>query len=85
MTVGHRVRIHSQAFVPEYSRLEDGCWLGPRVVLTNARYPNSPGAKDDLRGPLIGNGAVIGANATILAGVTVGPAGPGGRRQRRGP
>ena len=28
--------------VPEYSVLEDGCWLGPGVIVTNARYP-APG------------------------------------------
>jgi acetyltransferase-like isoleucine patch superfamily enzyme len=66
------VRIHSQAFVPEYSVLMEGAWLGPNVVLTNAKYPNLPGTKDDLRGPVIGAGARIGANATILPGVQVG-------------
>ena len=33
------VRIHSQVFVPEYSVLKMNCWLGPNVVLTNAKYP----------------------------------------------
>jgi acetyltransferase-like isoleucine patch superfamily enzyme len=72
VTIGHNVRIHTQAFVPEFSVLEDGCWIGPNVVLTNARYPLSPGAKDQLAGPVIRKGAKIGANATILPGVIVG-------------
>ncbi len=70
--IGNHVRIHSQVFVPEYSILEEGAWLGPNVVLTNAKYPMSPGAKEGLRGPVIMEGAKIGANATILPGVLIG-------------
>jgi acetyltransferase-like isoleucine patch superfamily enzyme len=70
--IGNSVRIHSQVFVPEYSVLEDEAWLGPNVVLTNAKYPVSPGVKDSLRGPVIKRGAKIGANATILPGVVIG-------------
>ena len=40
--IGKGVRLHSNVFVPELSVLEDGCWLGPNVVLTNAKYPASP-------------------------------------------
>jgi acetyltransferase-like isoleucine patch superfamily enzyme len=70
--IGHRVRLHSNVFVPEYSILEDECWLGPNVVLTNARYPASPQAKGDLRGPTVEVRARIGANATLLPGVRIG-------------
>ena len=66
------MRLHSNVFVPEYSVLEDDCWLGPNVVLTNARYPRSRHVKEQLRGPLIKRGAKIGANATILPGLTIG-------------
>jgi acetyltransferase-like isoleucine patch superfamily enzyme len=70
--IGNNVRIHSQVFIPEYSILEDGAWLGPNVVLTNAKYPLSPGAKENLKGPTIGKDAKIGANTTILPGVVIG-------------
>jgi acetyltransferase-like isoleucine patch superfamily enzyme len=70
--IGDHVRIHSQVFVPEYSVLEEGAWLGPNVVLTNAKYPLSPEAKKHLRGPVIRRGAKIGANTTILPGVVIG-------------
>lgn len=66
------VRIHTQAFVPEYTVLEEDAWIGPQVVLTNAKYPRSPNAKAELRGPRIGRGAKVGANATLLPGVVVG-------------
>lgn len=72
VVIGNNVRIHSQVFIPEYSIIEDGAWLGPNVVLTNAKYPLSPGAKDNLKGPIIKKGAKIGANATILPGVVIG-------------
>jgi acetyltransferase-like isoleucine patch superfamily enzyme len=72
VTIGNGVRIHTQAFVPEFSVLEEGCWIGPNVVLTNAKYPVSPNVKDQLVGPTIRKGAKIGANSTILPGVVVG-------------
>lgn len=72
VTIEDRVRIHSQAFIPEFSILKKGCWIGPNAVLTNARYPLSPRAREELEGPTIGEGAKIGANVTILPGVTIG-------------
>ncbi len=66
------VRIHSQAFIPEYSILKKGCWLGPQAVLTNAKFPCAPGVKGALKGPTIGPKAKIGANVTVLPGVIVG-------------
>ena len=70
--IGHRVRLHSQVFVPEFSVLEDDCWLGPNVVITNAKYPRSPDVKEMLKGAHIGPHAKIGANATLLPGVKIG-------------
>ena len=67
-----RVRIHSQAFIPEYSVLKKGCWIGPNVVLTNAKYPNQPETKSKMAGVTIGENAVVGANATVLPGVVIG-------------
>jgi acetyltransferase-like isoleucine patch superfamily enzyme len=70
--IGDGVRIHTQAFVPEYSVLEAGAWIGPNVVLTNSRYPLAPDAKQMLQGPRVCAGAMIGANATLLPGVVIG-------------
>ena len=52
--------------------VEDDCWLGPNVVLTNAIYPRSDRAKETLQGPVIKRGSKIGANSTILPGVVIG-------------
>jgi len=72
ISIGDRVRIHSQAFIPEFSVLEDDCWIGPNVVLTNAKYPKSPNVKASLQGPRVAHGAILGANCTVLPGLTIG-------------
>jgi acetyltransferase-like isoleucine patch superfamily enzyme len=70
--IGDYVRIHSQAFIPEFSLLEEGCWIGPNVVFTNAFHPLCPKAKECLKGPRIRRGAKVGANATLLPDVEIG-------------
>ncbi|HLL73721.1 MAG TPA: acyltransferase [Pyrinomonadaceae bacterium] len=70
--IGDGARLHSNVFVPEFSVLEEGCWIGPNVVITNAKYPRSPGVKERLVGAHIERGAKIGANATLLPGVRIG-------------
>lgn len=70
--IGNGVRIHTQAFIPELSVLEDGCWIGPNVVFTNAKYPNRPDTKINLEGCVVKKGAVVGANATLLSGIVIG-------------
>jgi acetyltransferase-like isoleucine patch superfamily enzyme len=70
--IANGVRIHSQTFIPEYTILENECWIGPNVVLTNAKYPLSQDVKKDLKGPIIMKQAKIGANSTILPGITIG-------------
>lgn len=70
--IGDNVRIHSQVFIPEYTILEDNCWIGPKVVMTNAKYPKSPNVKNELKGPTIKSYAKIGANSTVLPGILIG-------------
>jgi len=72
VTIADGVRIHSQAFIPEMTTLGEGCWIGPRVCITNARYPLSPNVKNELIGATIEPRAKIGANSTLLPGVCVG-------------
>ena len=66
------VRIHSNVFVPEYSIIEEGAWIGPNAVFTNALYPLSPNVKSTLKGPHVLPGAKVGANVTLLPGVVIG-------------
>ena len=66
------VRIHTEAFVPEFTVLEENAWIGPKVTITNAKYPRSKNVKETLKGATIKRNAKIGANATLLPGVTIG-------------
>lgn len=70
--IGNGVRIHSNVFIPEYCILEDECWIGPAVVMTNANYPRSKSVKEKLTGAIIEKGAKIGAGAVLLPGVRIG-------------
>jgi acetyltransferase-like isoleucine patch superfamily enzyme len=70
--LANRVRIHTGAFIPEYSVLDEGAWVGPHVAFTNAVYPLAPDAKRALKGPHLMPGAKIGANATLLPGIVIG-------------
>lgn len=72
VVLGDGVRLHSRCFVPEFSVLEDGAWLGPGVIVTNARYPNRPDTKEKLEGVHIERGATIGAGCVLLPGVRIG-------------
>lgn len=70
--LGDGVRLHSGCFVPEHSVLEAGAWLGPGVIVTNARYPNRPDTKAHLEGVRVERSAVVGAGAVLLPGVVIG-------------
>ncbi len=70
--IGDGARIHTQVFIPEYSKLAKNSWVGPNVVFTNAMYPVSPNVKSSLKGPNLGEGAIIGANSTIMPGISIG-------------
>ncbi|CAL7963031.1 Transferase [Gammaproteobacteria bacterium] len=66
------VRVHSQVFIPEFTTLRQSCWIGPNVVFTNAKYPQSPNVKKELKGAIVEMFAKIGANSTILPEVVIG-------------
>jgi len=72
VSIGKGVRVHSQVFIPEFSILEDGCWIGPNVVLTNAKFPRATRTKELISGVRICSNSIIGANCTILPGVVIG-------------
>ncbi len=66
--IGNNVRIESGVYIPPKTIIEDNVFLGPRVVVTNDKYPVSK----RLVGVVIRKGAVIGANTVLIAGVEVG-------------
>jgi acetyltransferase-like isoleucine patch superfamily enzyme len=69
-TIGSDVSIQSMAFIPTNTVIGSRVFIGPHVVLTNDRYP--PTGVGGLSGPVIEDGAAIGANATVLPGVRIG-------------
>jgi acetyltransferase-like isoleucine patch superfamily enzyme len=69
--LGNNVTVKSGTYIWDATRIEDDVFLGPNVVFTNDLRPRS---KQRVAYPVttIRKGASIGANTTILAGVTVG-------------
>lgn len=67
--VGHRVRIHCNVYVAQFTVIEDDVFLAPGVMIANDRHPI---CKDCLKGPTIKRGARIGINATLLPEVIIG-------------
>ncbi len=71
--VGDGVKIQNNVSVYEGVRLEKDVFVGPSVVFTNIINPRSfIERKDEFKPTLVCEGASIGANATILCGVTIG-------------
>jgi len=68
--IGSHVSVQSAVYIPTDTVIGDNVFIGPGAVLTNDPYPIRTDV--DLEGPTIEDGASIGANATLLPGVTVG-------------
>jgi len=69
-TVGSHVSFQTGVYVPTNTTIGSHVFVGPRAVLTNDPFPVRH--ETELRGPTIENHASIGANATLLPGVTIG-------------
>jgi len=67
--IGSKVSIQTGVYVTRYTAIEDGVFLGPCSVTTNDKYMKYGAV---LKGPVIKRGARIGANSTIMPGITVG-------------
>ena len=70
LSVGSGTRIQTGVYVPPKSTVGDRVFLGPNAVLTNDPYPLR--TETPLEGPTLEDDVSVGANATILPGVTVG-------------
>ena len=71
--VGAGVKIQNNVSVYDGVTLEDGVFCGPSVVFTNVINPRSHiSRKHEYRPTLVRQGATLGANATILCGLTIG-------------
>lgn len=70
--LGDRVTVKSGVQLWDGTAIEDDVFIGPNVTFTNDRYPRSKQYPDLFSGVKICKKASIGANATILPGVTIG-------------
>ena len=71
--VGDRCKIQNNVSLYEGVTLEDDVFCGPSMVFTNVINPRSEvSRRDEFRPTLVKKGASIGANATVICGVTIG-------------
>jgi UDP-2-acetamido-3-amino-2,3-dideoxy-glucuronate N-acetyltransferase len=73
VTIGNGVKIQNNVSVYQGVELEDDVFCGPSVVFTNVKNPRSTiDRRGDYRKTLVRHGATLGANCTVICGVTIG-------------
>lgn len=73
VTIGDYCKIQNNVSVYDNVHLEEGVFCGPSMVFTNVYNPRSLiERKDEYRDTLVKKGATLGANCTIVCGVTIG-------------
>lgn len=73
VTIGDKCKIQNNVSVYDNVHLEEGVFCGPSMVFTNVYNPRSLiERKDQYRDTLVKKGATLGANCTIVCGVTIG-------------
>ncbi|KTD82731.1 acyltransferase [Legionella waltersii] len=71
--IGNNVKIQNNVSVYDNVTLEDDVFCGPSMVFTNVYNPRSAiSRKDEYKDTLVKRGATLGANCTIVCGVTIG-------------
>jgi UDP-2-acetamido-3-amino-2,3-dideoxy-glucuronate N-acetyltransferase len=73
VTIGNGVKVQNNVSIYEGVEVEDDVFLGPSMVFTNVINPRAfIQRKDEFKKTLLKKGCSIGANATIVCGITVG-------------
>lgn len=73
VVIGDRCKIQNNVSVYDNVTLEEGVFCGPSMVFTNVYNPRSLiERKDEYRDTRVGRGATLGANCTVVCGVTIG-------------
>lgn len=71
--IGNNVKVQNNVSIYDGTTIEDDVFLGPSCVLTNVTNPRSQVVRRALYEPtLLRRGCTIGANATVVCGITVG-------------
>jgi UDP-2-acetamido-3-amino-2,3-dideoxy-glucuronate N-acetyltransferase len=73
VTIGNNVKVQNNVSIYDAVHIEDDVFCGPSMVFTNVYNPRSAVTrKDEYRLTTIRRGATLGANSTIVCGVTIG-------------
>lgn len=72
VVIGDRVTLKSGVFLWDGTTVEDDVFIGPNATFTNDKFPRSRRKPDRFQRVVLKRGVSIGANATILGGVTIG-------------
>lgn len=73
VTIGDKCKIQNNVSIYDNVHLEEGVFCGPSMVFTNVYNPRSLlERKDEYRDTIVKKGATLGANCTIVCGVTIG-------------
>lgn len=73
VTIGNNVKVQNNVSIYDAVHIEDDVFCGPSMVFTNVYNPRSAVTrKNEYRKTIIRKGATLGANSTIVCGVTVG-------------
>jgi acetyltransferase-like isoleucine patch superfamily enzyme len=72
VTIGNNVTIKSGVYLWDGISIEDDVFIGPNVVFTNDKRPRSKEYLAKYPETIIKKGASLGANSTILPGITIG-------------
>ena len=73
VVIGDRCKVQNNVSVYDNVTLEEGVFCGPSMVFTNVYNPRSLiERKNEYRNTLVQKGATLGANCTIVCGVTIG-------------
>ena len=73
VTIGDNCKIQNNVSVYDNVYLEEGVFCGPSMVFTNVYNPRSLiERKNEYRDTVVKKGATLGANSTIVCGVTIG-------------
>jgi len=80
VVIGNRVKVQNYVSIYEGVTIDDGVFVGPHVVFSNDKHPRAINPEGTLKAATdwtisltrVGMGASLGANATIVCGVTIG-------------
>lgn len=72
VVIGDRVTVKCGVYLWDGTRIEDNVFIGPNATFTNDKYPRSKKYLAEYPITLLKKGCSVGANATILPGITIG-------------